>query len=500
MHKKNCKSSIICISIAMLSVIIITAILSLIGLEGQQTIITNSGTLESYLITTNNLLSKEGLSFIFGQAINNFINFKPLTYLIIALIGISIAESSGLLNVFAGKLRRLKFRYLTILVMIISLISIYIGDASFAFLMPIVAIIYKKIGKNPIIGIATVFLSQTIGYGLGMFADYGDYYLGIMTELSARVEVDKDYIFNLSSNIYITIFTSIILIIITSYFIENRLALKFSNPEIDEEILTTDKKAEQYTFITFLVSILILGLLIMPNVSYFGALIDENETNYIAKLFGHNSAFANGLPYILTIILTICSLVYGKISGKINKNFDITKGFSKAFENTGCIFVLMFIMSQLIGILEWTNVGNVITTNLLDFMSGLEFSGLPLIFVSFILIIIMSLLIPSSTDKWVLLSPIIIPLFMRSNITPNYTQFLFGVADGIGKALTPIFPYYILMVGLIEMYSDKEKNNLYSIYKMLLPLILAIGGILLLLLIGWFLIGLPLGLGTISTL
>ena len=157
-------------------------------------------------------------------------------------------------------------------------------------------------------------------------------------------------------------------------------------------------------------------------------------------------------------------------------------------------------MSQLIGILEWTNVGNVITTNLLDFMSGLEFSGLPLIFVSFILIIIMSLLIPSSTDKWVLLSPIIIPLFMRSNITPNYTQFLFGVADGIGKALTPIFPYYILMVGLIEMYSDKDKHNLYSIYKMLLPIILAIGGILLLLLIGWFLIGLPLGLGTISTL
>ena len=249
-----------------------------------------------------------------------------------------------------------------------------------------------------------------------------------------------------------------------------------------------------------MILLLITALLIVPNVPYLGWLLDKEATNYMAQLFGENSAFGNGLPYILTIMMIICSYVYGKTSGNIKQNFDYTKGLAVAFEKSGAVFILMFFVAQLIGILEWTNVGNVVTTNLLDFMSRLEFSGIPLIFVSFILIVIMTLLIPSSIDKWVLLSPVIVPLFMRSNITPNYTQFLFGLADGIGKAITPIFPYYIIMIGLIEKYKDKEDLSFYGVMKLILPTILIIAGTLLLILIGWFLIGLPLGIGTFSSL
>lgn len=501
MRKKEGKQdSIISIIITMLVVILITSLLSIIGLEGQQTIITANGTLETYLITTNNIFSIEGIKYIFGEAINNLLNFKPLTYFIVSLIGLSILESSGLLSAISSKIKRLKFKYLTMLVMIVSLIFTFIGEYSFVFLMPIVAAIYKKIGKNPILGIITVFLSLTLGYGLGVISNYNDYYLGTMTELSARLDVDKNFAFSLSSNLYISIFSAIVFIIITTYFIENRIALKFSNPEIEEDNFIITEKAKQYTFITLMLLIFILSLFIVPNVPYLGWLLDNEATNYMAQLFGENSAFGNGLPYILTIIIIVCSYVYGKVSGNIKKSFDYTKGLSVAFEKTGSVFVLMFFIAQLIGILEWTNVGNVITTNLLDFMSGLEFSGIPLIFVSFILIVIMTLFIPSCIDKWVLLSPVIVPLFMRSNITPNYTQFLFSLSDGVGKAITPIFPYYIIMVGLIEKYKDKENLNFYSIIKMLLPTILIVAGTLLLILIGWFLIGLPLGIGTFSSL
>lgn len=501
MQKKGVKQdSIISIIITVVLLMVITSILSLIGLEGQQTIITVTGNLETYLITTNNILSVEGMKYIFGEALNNLINFKPLTYFIVSLIGLSIAESSGLLTALSSKLKRLKFKYLTMLVIIISLLFTLIGEYSFAFLMPIVAAIYKKTGKNPIIGIITVFLSLTLGFGLGIVANYNDYYLGTMTELSARLEVDKNFIFNLSSSMYITIFTAIVFIIITSYFIENKIALKFSNPEIEEDSLIITEHANENAFIAFLICIAVLSLSIIPNVPYLGWLLDKEATSYIAQLFGPNSAFGNGLPYIILIIISICSYVYGKTSTNIKNNFDYTKALSRSFENAGPVLVLMFFISQLIGILNWTNVGNVITTNLLDFMSGLEFSGIPLILVSFVLIVIMTLFIPSCIDKWVLLSPIIVPLFMRSNITPNYTQFLFSIADGIGKAITPIFPYFIIMLGLIEKYKDKENLNFYGIIKMLFPTILIISGILLLILIGWFLIGLPLGLGTFSSL
>lgn len=277
MRKKDRLGSITIIFITMLFIMIVTSFLSILGLEGQQTIITNNNSLETYLITTNNIFSKEGVKYFFNDAINNVLNFKPFIYFVLSLIGLSIASKSGLLNAFTNKLKRLKFKYLTMFVMIISMLSILIGDYSFAFLMPLVACIYKKIGKNPIVGLITVFMALTLGYGVGLFTNYSDYYLGTMSELSARVDVDKNYVFAIFSNIYIKVFLSIILIMITTYFVENRIAIKFSNPEVIEDDLNTSKEAMQYTFITFLFCLVVLALMIMPNVPYLGVLLDNNE-------------------------------------------------------------------------------------------------------------------------------------------------------------------------------------------------------------------------------
>lgn len=488
------------IIITMIIAIIVTSFLSIIGLESQQTIISANGTLETYLITTQNILSIEGIRYLFSSAINNFILFKPLVYLIISLTSISILEKSGLLNLLTSKLRRLKFRYLTILVMIVCLLFNFLGDFTFVYLMPIVATIYKKIGKNPLLGIITVFISLTIGYSLGFIFNYSDYFLGTMTQISARVDVDKNYLFTLSSNLYIKIFSSIILIIISSHLIENKLALKFNNPEVIEEEYNFSKKAGQYAFITFMICILIISLLIIPGVPYLGLLLDNNEVNYIAKLFSENAAFGQGLLYIITIVVMICSYVYGKISKNINSISEFNDGLTIQFEKIGHVFVYMFFISQLIGIIEYTNIGNVISNILLNFMSSVEFSGIPLIFVSFILIVLMTLLIPNIIDKWVILSPVIVPLFMRSNITPNFTQFIFSVADGVGKSLTPIFPYYIIMLGLMEKYKTDEEVSFYGVLRKVTPTILIISGVMLLLLIGWFLIGLPLGINSFPSL
>lgn len=228
MRKKDRLGSITIIFITMLFIMIVTSFLSILGLEGQQTIITNNNSLETYLITTNNIFSKEGVKYFFNDAINNVLNFKPFIYFVLSLIGLSIASKSGLLNAFTNKLKRLKFKYLTMFVMIISMLSILIGDYSFAFLMPLVACIYKKIGKNPIVGLITVFMALTLGYGVGLFTNYSDYYLGTMSELSARVDVDKNYVFAIFSNIYIKVFLSIILIMITTYFVENRIAINLA--------------------------------------------------------------------------------------------------------------------------------------------------------------------------------------------------------------------------------------------------------------------------------
>ena len=156
----------------------------------------------------------------------------------------------------------------------------------------------------------------------------------------------------------------------------------------------------------------------------------------------------------------------------------------------------------MLAILNWTNIGSVITTRLVDFISTLQISGMPLIIAVFILIIIASILIPGNIEKWTLLSPIVIPLFMRANITPDFTQFLFKAADGIGKSISLFFVYFIIMVGFLQKYNAerKEEITLFGTLKILFPSILLFTIVWILIIIGWYLVGLPLGMNTMPTL
>ena len=181
---------------------------------------------------------------------------------------------------------------------------------------------------------------------------------------------------------------------------------------------------------------------------------------------------------------------------------DCGLGLSKEFKNVGYLFVLLFFVSNMLAILNWTNLGSVITTRLVDFISTLQISGMPLILAVFIIIIIASILIPGNIEKWTLLSPIVIPLFMRANITPDFTQFLFKAADGIGKSISLFFVYFIIMVGFLQKYNAerKEEITLFGTLKLLFPSILLFTIVWILIIIGWYLVGLPLGMNTMPTL
>lgn len=496
MKKKKKLGPITIMFIIMGVVMVITSLLSLIGFDGQEAIIVN-GKLETHLVTINNIFSLDGINYLFQNVLTNIKTYQPLFFLIISLIAVGVLEKSGLLKALSLPFKKLRFKYLTMLVLIVSVISIYIGDFSYAFLIPLVAVIYKCIGKNPILGILTAFCGLTLSYGINFF--YNSYSLGILTQISARVDVDATYNFNLLSTLYISIFAALVLVITCADIIDKKIAPKFNNPAIEEDELIVSKEASQYTFITFLSILAVIIYFIIPS-PYSGYLLDSNETNYIAKLFSSNSPFGQGLPYIILLTSMICGFVYGKITKNIKSSFDYNDGLSKAFEKTGYVFVLMFFISQLIGLVNWTNVGTVISANILDFMSRLEFSGLPLIVISFIFIILITLFIPSTIDKWVLFSPIIIPLFMRSNITPEFTQFMFGIADSVGKMLTPLFPYYVIALSFIYKYRDKTSLSLFGMVKILLPITLIMAGIYLLVIISWFLIGLPLGINILPSL
>ena len=179
----------------------------------------------------------------------------------------------------------------------------------------------------------------------------------------------------------------------------------------------------------------------------------------------------------------------------------MTDYLQKYFEDLGYVFVLLFFTSQLISIFEWTNLGQVLCSKLISLITVLPFSGIPLLITFFISIIFMTLLIPSAITKWELASPLLVPLLMRSNMTPNFTQFIFRAADGIGKCFTPLFAYYAVLLGFLEKYNTKENNKItvFGTLRLLMPTLLSFVLVWFVIILGWFILGLPLGPEVLST-
>ena len=482
---------------------ILSLVLSVIGFDGYKTVVAN-GTLETSLITIKNIISLDGLRFIIGNAVKNFSSLEPLFLSIISLLGISICEKSGLLAAIFSPLKRVKLTIIIFITLLLGVLSTIIGDYSYALLIPFIGVMFKYLGKNPVLGVITVFLGITIGYGVGIYFNYTDYLLGIMTEKAAITVVDSNFTYNLFSNIYIMITATILICIFGTIFINQFLVHKLPKRySYEEEELVISKKAKKVSTLVGILICLIVVYMILPIKMYgAGILLDTTQNRYMEQLFGPNSAFGNGLILIISFILIICGMVYGKISGNITSSHEFSLGMSKTFENLEFMFVLLFFGSQLLAITEWTNIGPVVTTRLVDLISSFEFSGIPLIIIFFVITIFISILIPNTVLKWELMSPVIVPLFMRSNITPNMTQFIFRVADGIGKCMTPLFIYYIILLAFLEKYRISEKNqvSIFGTLKLMMPIILFLAFILLVLIILWYLIGLPIGIGTYSTL
>ena len=489
-------SPVITMCILILIALITSSFLAIINFDGTQTTIEN-GMLETSIIVVKNIFSKEGLIYLFSNIITNFTLLEPFVLIILSLMAIGILKESGLLKHLFEPLKKLKPNVLTFIVVFISVISSIIGDYSYIILLPLVAVLYQYVNKSPVLGIITVFLGITLGYGTGIFYNYNDYALGVLTEAAAVIDVDPSYKFNLYSNLYIMIVSSVIATFLITTLIEKFLSKKVATTAKYEDDIKTSNKALLFSIISLIICVIPIFIMIMPN----GILLDNTQTKYIAKLFSANAPFNLSFMYLFLMVMSIIGLVYGFVSKNFKNNHELGWSFTKQFDNIGYLFVLMFLSSILIGIINWTNLGTVIANNLISIISLFDFTGIPLIVVSFIFIILMSILIPGSLEKWALISPILVPLFMRGNLTPDFAQFVFKAADSVGKILTPLFIYFIVMLGFIQKYNKNEnKVTLFNTVKLIWPIIITMIIFWLLILIIWYIAGLPLGIDTLATM
>lgn len=502
MTKKNKKEAkvlgpIFVIGIITLVVMILSFILSALNIEGQIADTTNNN-LEMQMVAINNIFSKDGLKFLLSNQITNFRLLSPLALLVISLIITSIADTSGLIKHVTLPLKKLSLPVIIFMTLLISSLFTFLGEYSFIILLPLTGVVYKYLGRNPMLGILTVFIGITCSYGTGIIYNYDTYFLGTITQLAATMEVDPTFNYDVLSCSYIMIASTFIIIFLGTSIINKYLAPKFKKTIVEEDELVLSNKGLWLTNIIVMFVLIITVIMILPG----GLLLDNSQTSYIAKLMSSTAPFKDSIIIIILGTVMLTSAVYGKVSGNIKNRLDYNIGLYKTFENVGYVFVLMFFASVMIGVLDWTNVGLVLSSFLINLVSSVNISGTILIIVFFIFNLIIGILIPNQVTKWSITAPLIVPLFMRSNITPEFTQFIFSISDGIGKAISPFFIYFVIMLGFLQKYNDKNDKEITIVgaIKMILPTVLLLSVIWLVLIICWNIIGLPLGIDTFTTM
>lgn len=488
---------IIVMGIIVIGLMILSLILSLIGVESEEAVI-NFGHLEMSLVSIKNAFSIEGIKYILSNSVTNFRLLEPLALIIISLIATSIAERSGLIKHLTEPFKQLKISVVTFVTLFICAIMTFFGDYAFVIVLPLVGVIYRYLGRNPMLGIITAFIGITCGYGTGIIYNYNTYILGTLTQISATIEVDPTFSYDVLSCMYIMIVSTLIVIFLGTTIINKYLVPKFKKIQVEDDELKTSNKA---LWITNIASLVIIGLtivMILPG----GALLDNTKATYIEKLMSDTAPFKEAFMFIILISMMVCGGIYGYVSKNIENRLDYNTGLYKSFENCGYIFVLMFFASIMYGVLEYTNIGTVFAAILINIVSSLQFSGGLLIIVFFIITILISIIMPNTYTKWNMASPLIVPLFMRANISPEFTQFVFSIADGIGKSISPFFIYFIIMLGFLQKYNDGDKKEITIVgtIKLILPTVLLLAVVWLVLIVSWNIIGIPLGINTYATM
>ena len=492
-------SPIMTFIILIFGTILLSGFLNFINVQAEYTSVNKvTNELANNVVEVRSLFSFSGFKHIITTAVSGFVNFEPLPMLIIVLIGIGILEKTGFMKSFFTIITRSAKKYsLTFILIFISLMFSIVGDIGYVIMLPLGALLFKYGRRNPLGGIVASFASLSFGYGINVLLSANDSSLLTMT-LSAAKTIDMRYDISVFFALFLMIVVLFVTALIFTNITERRIMPRFSRYEHEEEEFKVTNKELRGLVVGIgagILYLLIIIYMVIPGLPLSGALLDHSGTRYIDMLFGNNSLFSQGFIFIVTMWFVIIGLGYGFMTKTIKNNKDISESLGHSLDGIGGILILIIFASLFINVYEQSNIGVVFTAFISKIMSGLSFTGVWLIVISFLLIMIANVLCPSSIVKWSIISGTMVPLFMNASISPEYSQIIFTAADSVTKGITPLLVYFVIYIAFMEKYNKSENMiTLFGSIRYMIPYASASFVIWFVVLAGWYLTGLPTGI------
>jgi aminobenzoyl-glutamate transport protein len=459
------------------------------------------------VVSVKNLFSLDGIAFAGSSALTNFADFPPLTIIIVMLLGVSIAERSGLLEALLRlTVIRLPRQWVTFALAFSGMIAHIMGDSAYLVMIPLGALAYRSLGRSPLLGVMVAYVSVSAGFNASPLVTPSDA-IRASIATKAATAVDPGHVITPVATYFFSAASSVLLAAVLTLVVEKVLArrpdyavvdgVEDLPPDPDEAhagasaisdlsgtLTTTEARGLALSGLTFaLYAATITVLLLLPRSPLRG----ENGSLVQSVVLVNLSVF-------LSLMFALLGIVYGRIVGTVPSLSEVPGVMAEAVKKLAPVIVLFFAISQFLAFFTWTGIGQVMTVKGAALLRSLDAPHVPILLAIVVGVSLINIIVTSGSAMWAVFAPVLVPMMLYIHVPPEAAMASFMIGDSVTNAVTPMSPYFILALGFAQQYrKDAGIGTLMSFTVPVAASILVAWSAFFAL---WYGLGIPLGPGT----
>ncbi|PJE78735.1 p-aminobenzoyl-glutamate transport protein [invertebrate metagenome] len=444
------------------------------------------------VLSVRNLINGDYLAAFLGDMVTTFTSFAPLGVVLVAMMGIGVAENAGFINTAIKKaLTITPARILTPALIAIGIFSHVAADAGYVLVIPIGGIIFYAAGRHPIAGIAAAFAGVSGGFSASFIPSSIDPLLAGFTESAAQL-YDANYIVNPLSNYFFTTASSVLIILVGWYITDKIIEPRLKATVVDDDAETQDmdtisdreSRAFKWAGLTMLAGAILLVALSLPENS---SLRDAS-----GSLTSSTAPLMKSIVPLIFLLFMIPGIVYGKIAGTFSSSKDVIDSLSKTLGHMSSYMAMAFFIALFLKAFNDSHLGVLLALVGAEGLEAMNLSGSMTIVGIIFLSALVNLLVGSASAKWALIGTIFVPMLMSVGISPELSQAAYRIGDSSSNIITPMLPYFPLVVVYCQRYI--KNTGIGTVASMMMPYTLVFIVVWTLFLLGYWALGFPLGI------
>ena len=419
-------------------------------------------------IVVINQLTGTGITTFLTKLVTNFVGFGPVGTVLVAMLGIGVAEHSGFITTGIRALLNVTPKgLLTPMVILVGIVSHSAVDAGYVLVIPLGGVIFYAAGRHPLAGIAAAFAGVSGGFSANFVPSALDPLLQGLTQGGAQL-LNPDMTINTLNNYFFTTASSLLIVGLGWWITDRVVEPRLQNTAIDgdaedlpevHDLRDAERKGLRWSLI-----VMVLGLIIL-----FVTLVPANSPWRDAggNLASFTAPIMQSIVALIFFLFLLPGIVFGYVSGSFKGTKDIIEGMTHAMHSMAYYLVIMFFIAQFVYAFGASNLGTLLA---LEGAAGLKALALPsaVTIVGIILLTgFVNIFIGSASGKWGMLAPIFVPMLMTLGISPDLTQAAYRVGDSSTNIITPLMPYFPLVVVYCQRYV--KNTGIGTLAAMMLP-------------------------------